>query len=373
MVAQYLAIIALTINIVCGIYWLLQFRSKDENVRWFARFMAPASLVGTIVALLILLFAGSSRATDYYACQNAQQIDGDNTWCTAAQRSGSCAATAGRTAWATVVADTPTLHANGCASIVIGVNKTIDAVKMTNKTDGTSTDGGIFNFTTSTGNPSVLNIPTMETGAASKLLYISGSGSGTVFTINATTITGGAGGEAICSEHSVGTVVVNSSDVIGGTVGGSYGLRILGTGVFTITSNITAGTAAQGLYMNAGTVVVNGDCVGGTAQDANGAGCANNTGTSLTVTGNIKNSATGSGTLGKVIWAPASAKNYIKYDGGGTVIYAGAGLGSDSGGTQISGANTAAEISTGKYFVKKDDGVYTQGSKTAGSGGSWVH
>lgn len=62
----------------------------------------------------------------------------------------------------------------------------------------------------------------------------------------------------------------------------------------------------------------------------------------------------------------------MKFNGGGTVVYASAGLGSDSDGTQITGENTAAKVSTGTYFIKKDDGVHTQGSaSSSGGGGAW--
>jgi hypothetical protein len=109
------------------------------------------------------------------------------------------------------------------------------------------------------------------------------------------------------------------------------------------------------------------DCQGSDTTLASG--CVTAGGAKITVTGNLINGPSSTFGYGKIVWEPASAQNYIKFNGGGTVIYASAGLGSDAGGTQITGANTAAKVASGTYFVKKDDGVYTQGSKAGG--GAW--
>jgi hypothetical protein len=152
-------------------------------------------------------------------------------------------------------------------------------------------------------------------------------------------------------------------------------MDISGTGPIIVNGNVTGFGQTYGLVnLSTGVTTINGDCIAGTGG-VYAVGCVASSSGPIIVTGNIINSTRTTGVWGTIIWAPSTAQKYVKFlltVAGPTYTYASEGLGSDSGGTQITGANTAAAISTGKYFIKKDDGVYTQGTATGGGGGAWA-
>lgn len=326
-----------------------------------------------LVAWLIwMLIVPTAFAASYYGCAGAA-INADSTFCTTA--TGSCAGETPVTA-ATALAGTHSLFANGC-TITIPENVTITASKLSNKDDGGAmVDGGQFTVvTTGWTNPTVIQAAIETGGTTGAALGISGNGNlNPVLTIGSSgtpvTVTGGSASSmnGVTDSHSVGTVVVYA-DLAGGSSAAAYGYAFSGTsGAVSFIGNST-GANSQGINMtNAGTGTIAGNCIG--SDTGNVPGCQAASTGALTVTGSIINGDRGVGAQGKIIWAPSNAQKYVLFDGAGTALYASAGLGSDVGGTQITGANTAAEVAVGTYFVKKDDGVYTQGTASSG-GGAW--
>ena len=262
------------------------------------------------------------------------------------------------------------LYANGqTISISNDVGSGSVTVTLTNAA-GAGTAGGKFTFNVNAETAKTLY--TNITAGTVDCLEISGAGSsGTELTIIGNLTGGGTAAKSavIDSKTVAGATVVVTGNLSGGTSTNTYGYNQTGaTGTVTITGNATASTTAAAFrVMGGSTGTINGDCIGSTAGEYSGC-VAPGTG-AITITGNIVNAARGAGAQGTIIWAPSSAQKYIKILGSGTAIYAGAGLGSDAGGTAVAAADTAAEISTGKYFIKKDDGVYTQGTKSAAAGG----
>lgn len=324
-----------------------------------------------ILIACLLLIAAPALATDYYACQDAQNINGDATWCTLAHRTGSCAGDGTYTAGATVLQAGNNLYANGC-TVAVNVSFTADKIS-TEAGDGTA--GGRFTVSTST---SPLTLTTNFATGSTSCLVISGSANANP----ALTLMGNGTGSAttgnvyaVSDNHTVGTVVVGSTGspatFTGGTsgTGSSHGYFLYNSGPVTFNGGGVA-NQANGIQTASGTITVNGDCTGSNVANSNG--CYSYSGAQITLTGNIIDGTRSPGISGKYVWAPATAKKYHKTNGGGTAVYASAGLGSDSDGTKITAANTAAEIKTSAYFVKKDDGVYTQGTaSTSGGGGAW--
>ena len=312
-----------------------------------------------------------SYAASYYGCASAN-INADSTFCTTA--TGSCAGNDPVTA-ATALAGTHTLFANGCTiTIPSGANLTVTASKLSNKDDGGDmVDGGGFTVATNASYTVVVqaDIESGETTGAA--LGITGSAAGNArVTVGSSgtpvTITGGSasGMNGVSDTHTVGQVVayanINGGSHIGAVgwyQGGSSG-TVVGYGT------ATAGVGTAYRVAGAGTGTWNGDCVGSGSSRAV-FGCDGYVG-ALTVTGSIIATDYSSGAAGKIIWAPSNAQKYVKMDGGGTELFLGAGLGSDAGGTQLSGADSAAQIADNYYFIRKDTGNYTEGTKAAGGG-----
>jgi len=265
--------------------------------------------------------------------------------------------------------------ANG-ATIAIDDNIGSGSVTVTLTTEGTDyggTDGG--NFSIAINSVDALTLYTNITGGSTRCLLITGAGSsGTELTLRGN-ITGGTASSAhgVDDTHTgAGAIVAVIGNIVGGTgVSSAYGYNFnsaSGSAVTTIDGNATGGQSPALYIANDASATISGNCVGSDTYWS-GHGCYSNHTGIITVSGSIISQNLGSGAVGPIIWTPSSSQKYIVIDGGGTPLYASAGIGSDSGGTQVSAANTAAEIATGKYFVKKDDGVHTQGTKTAGSGG----
>ena len=337
-----------------------------------------------LIAILIVMLASPVGATTYYACI-AGDINAANAWEDAAGCDGSTFTygTGGFPAAGSV------LNANNQAMTVNTDPGPNGKVVLTNPAGGAFTSSGNITITADVGvdgDRGSVDCLTIGSGTVTLLGDVYGgdgsgadglviSGAGTAVTIGSSgagtvTIKGGsaATGYGVNDSHTAATTTVYAN-ITGGTNSTAAGYSHNAAGTVAITGNITGG-AAHGIQNlnSSSTITVAGDCIG-SATVAASHGCNNLAYGTFTVTGNIINGAAGSGVAGKVRWEPSSAQKYIKFDAGGTAIYAGAGLGSDAGGTQVSAANTAAEISTGKYFIKKDDGAYTQGTKSAGGGG----
>lgn len=312
-----------------------------------------------------------SFATVYYGGAAGKDINANDLWYTAV--TGSCAGDGSPVAWATVGAAGNTLVANGCTITIPNTgNLTITVDKITNletdTPDSDCVDGGTFTYVTAADYALTLNAD-IETGATTHCLGISGSASGTKVAITGD-ITGGSGtAYGVNDSHTVGTVTVNGN-ITGGTNTAGRGYYFSGaTGTVTVSGNCIS-NAVPGCQLGAGgTMTVNGDCTAAGAGEK--AGCYASATGAITCTGSIIGNDTAVGVQGRIKWEPSSSKKYILMDGGGTPIYASAGLGSDSDGTQITAANTAAQVLTTGYFVNKDDSTHTQGTATTTGGGVW--
>lgn len=238
--------------------------------------------------LIILCLASPVYATNYYACQAAQNLTGDATWCTAAQVSGSCAATAARTAWATVTADSPTLYANGCTVVI---NDSFTAVALsTADGDGAGAAVAGGGFTLATGTVSGKTFTTAVAAGSTPCVVISGNGAGTPVDTFVGAITGGASTNAhgISTTHTVGTIQIT------GNVGNG------------------AGTPNYGAFLNsAGLITITGNCTG-TATAQSGAGCYGASTGTITITGKIIHGTRTAGAQGAIIFTPG-VTDYVLY------------------------------------------------------------
>jgi hypothetical protein len=319
-----------------------------------------------LLAILMVMAAGQGWATNYYACQAAQNLTGDATWCTAAQVSGSCAAIAARTAWATVVADSPTLYANGCTVVV---NDSFTAVGLSTAdgdAGGAAVAGGSFTLDLATVTAKTLT--TAITAGTTDCLVVSGAaGAGTVLTITGA-LTGSSttnGMDAVSDTHTGATsVIVVNGDITGGSNSSACGYNGTGTtGYFTFTGN-ALGVGGTGILLTTATTgsTITGNCtgsstaVGGVGCSSNGAGGLTIIGTGNTV-GNIVDGARAVGVSGSIGWTPHAA-NY-RQTTFGTDVFA-------------SAAPTKADIKVGTYSVISTTGAYENGTLAAGGGGAWA-
>lgn len=314
----------------------------------------------------LLLIAAPVFGADYYACQNAQNINGDATWCTSAHRTGSCAGDGTYTSWATVTSS-DNLHANGCATITIPVDVTITVAKITNKTDGTGTDGGQFKFTTSTGHPSTLIANIEAGGTTGAPLLLTGSGTGTVFTIGSAgspvTITGGSAASiyGVSAAQTNGNVVLYGN-ITGGSNSSAHGYRHSNTGTLTMTGNATGATAAGISNSGTGAITITGNCTGGTTG-ADSVGChAVNSGV-ITIVGSIINGSRAMGAAGAIVWDPGTLGTNFRYfsitgDGTPATVYAVV-------------PPAAADVKSGTEYGWDGADHYTGTYSAGGGGGAW--
>ena len=305
-------------------------------------------------------------ATTWYACLNTTNISAANVWKDASNCTGNILA------WNNQV-NADIFEANGQTGLIVDVDPQGtggSAGKVALKT----TAGGGFTYNVNT--QAAITINADITAGTTDCLAISGAGSsGTKLTIVGNLTGGGtATADAVVDLHTgAGALVSVTGNLVAGTSTTTFAYNASGTtGSVTINGNSTAGASSPSFVIAAGNTLgtINGNCIGSDIGNYTGCSSAGGVGY-LTVTGSIIAGTRGLGASGAIRWAPSSAQKYVKFDGGGTVIYAGAGLGSDAGGTQITGANTAAKVAAGTYFIKNDDGVYTQGSASGGGGGAW--
>jgi hypothetical protein len=323
---------------------------------------------GIIVLVILLLCAVvyQANATDYYAQADAE-ITTAELWDTNPAGGGT------DLTWASL-ANGDVLYANNHAITIANDIGSGSVTATLTTAAGTGTAGGSFTFDISAATAKTLYVNV--TAGTTTALTVTGEGAGadtTELTINGD-ITGGSAAAAygLRTGHTLGKIVI-TGDITGGSNATGYGISSSSAGRFAITGDST-GAAANGIHSGSTSVfTVAGNCVG--SATSGGVGCYCGTGAGYcTVTGNLIGAVNVAAT-GKVRWTPSSAKNYVKFDGGGTAIYASSYLASDSAGTKITPANTAANVKTGTYFIKSDDydgSTLTQGTATSG-GGAWAN
>lgn len=325
----------------------------------------------TICAVLVL--AGPCFGATWYACAGSKNIDSVSSGTTSDVWYSEAACSGGSYyAWTSVFNDGlnagDILEANAQTAILVNVNPGATGKKVHLK----NLNGGNFTFTFNTLGATTINADI--TAGTADCLLVSGAGSaGTELTIVGNLTGGGtSGADAVYDTHTgAGAIVAVTGALTGGTSTQTPGYNFVSaTGSVTITGNVTASANCYALRVaGAAPATVEGDCIG--TDTAEYPACYAAMGP-IIVTGNIVNGTRSTGGTGAIRWQPSSSQKYMKFNGGGTVVYASAGLGSDSDGTQITGENTAAKVSTGTYFIKKDDGVHTQGSaSSSGGGGAW--
>jgi len=321
-----------------------------------------------ILVIVILLFAGPALAASYYAQDNAEITVAE--WDTTPAGGGT------DLTWASL-ANGDVLYANGkTISIANNVgSSSVQATLTTAAGDGTA-GGGFTLAMPSSGNTTTLY--TTITAGTADCLVISGTGTGTINIYGNVTAGSAANVEGILDSSTAGTV-----NLTGNVTGLSHtGYTKSGAGGYVnIYGNATgsANSGIPGINVTAGpsTITVQ-NCIAGNVT-TNGwlpsPGCMGyiHTASSFTITGNIENSASSHGAHGKFRWVPSNASKYIKLADSGTptFLYASAGIASDSDGAAVAAGDTAAQIADNYYFVKKDNGVLTEGTKTGGGGGAW--
>jgi hypothetical protein len=326
-----------------------------------------------IIALVILLLCAlvyQANAASYYGCASAA-INADNTFCTTP--TGSCTGTTAVSA-ATALAGTHTLFANGCTiTIPNNANVTVGAAKLSNKDDGGDmVDGGQFTYVTSASYTLALNADLETGGTTGAVLAISGSAAGAARVTITTTSAGITGGSAsvmngVTDAHTVGEVVVNATNggINGGSNSAAHGYTFSGsTGTLTITGNAT-GVIGYGISVTGAgsTINMTGDCIG--SGSYNGAACSSTSTGAFTVEGNLINGTRGTATVGSVRWSPTAPSNgvtghYVKFDGGGTAVYAG------------KNTDDASKALSTFYYIDPSDGTSDQGSASTTGGGAWA-
>jgi hypothetical protein len=309
--------------------------------------------------LILAAIPTASYSATYYGCAD-QEITATGTF----EDQADCAGTP--LTWASL-ANGDVLNANGRT---ISIANDIGSVSVAVTLQVTATGGGYtYNTSAVTGKILYTNITNDQTTQA---LLISGSGSDNpVLTINGN-ITGGSTSSdyGVLDTHTVGRVVINGT-ATGGTNTTAYAYRYAGATSHATDITSCVGDTADGcMTVGTGTIYV-ATCTGD--EDSQASGCYGSVGGPIVITGNIIGTPYASGARGAYIWEPSLASNYLKiFNGGSDFLYVFAALG-NSGGTKISAANTAAEIKSGTYFVKSDDGVYTNGtaSTSSGSASAW--
>jgi len=299
---------------------------------------------------LILALALPCQATDWYACNSSVNINAADQWKT----DPTCAAGTTLT-WGEQAAG-DNFYANAKTAIAInadpGPNGTI-----TLRTDaGAGTTGGGFTYATA----SNLTMTMYIVAGTTTCLVISGTAGGGAIVGN---VTGGTATSAygISSSHTTVTISLTGNSMAG-SGSSAHGIFLTSGGPMSVTGDVSGYTGIGAIGLTAdgstGVTTINGACSGGTGKTSNGCvGAFSSTG-KIIVTGNIINSV-GSGISGKVAWHPASAQNYVKFDGGGTVIYA-------------SIPPALDKILPSASRVDSTDGSYDAGTASAG-GGAWAN
>jgi len=326
------------------------------------------TLLGYLIASIVFL-PMQLWATDYYAQKGSSNINSVSSGTTSDVWNTNPAGGGTWYSWTTNFSDGITtgdnFYANAQTALAINVSPGQTGKIPTLRTDaGAGTEGGGFTLNTSLNTSIYANYQS----GSSHCVALSGTTGG--LTLEGSSIVGGASGTSygVYDTHSTVTVTVNHTTITAGSSSSGIGYAHTGgvSGVLTFSGTCVAAATHGCSTSTSGVAVTWNNCTGGTTAGASG-GCYASGTAGATVIGNIINGTYSVGAVGKITWVPANAQKYIKYDGGGTAIYLSAGLGSDAGGTQVSAANTAAKIADDSYFVKKDDGVYTQGADSGGT------
>lgn len=206
--------------------------------------------------------------------------------------------------------------ANGCTVIIPNTASTkFDVSKITNKTDGTGTDGGQFTYVTAaTYTPEIA--ADLETGGTTgAVLDVSGtSGAGLKIGYTETiSITGGSAsamyGLKLGHSGAGNTVLLGAADhiatITAGTNSTAHGVFHNGSGASAVYANST-GVNGIGFTAGAGTITYAGNCIGSNTSYA-GAGCVGTAaGVTFTVTGKDVGGLYTPGIYGKVLYTPAA-------------------------------------------------------------------
>ncbi len=336
------------------------------------------------IVLIAFFIAGPVYGATYFGCANAA-INADSTFEDAAACDGTPAS------GATIAAGGHVLYANGY-TITYPEALVMSQTTMAN-TGGGSTDGGQFTVTTTgwTNETTALTVGTLTTGGTTgPVLAISGSGTGDpatdpIFTLTVTNCNAGSAAAMYCvgDTHTVGRVNATITTCTAGSNASAHcyyyssatanALALNGNFVGSATSAISA-CGVYGAGSGAFTVGAQSasTCTGGSGH-GDAAGCyAYGTTNYMTFTGNAVDNR-GKGYKGYVYYTPA-ANNWIRVTtGSGTYVYLSPGLASDNAGTAIAAADTAANVKDGTFFVKKDDGVTTEGTYAAAGGGGGAY
>lgn len=313
-----------------------------------------------------LLIASQAWATDYFGCATAS-INSDSTFCTTP--TGSCAGSTSVTA-ATALQAGNNLYANGCT---LSITDSFTATKISTEDGdgaGAAVAGGKFTLSTTTVSGKTLTtaikagstdcLEISGTGAANPVLTIIGQLDGSETT---------AGADAVYDQHTAGTVVLGASGSPI-TINGGNGYNGRGysfnttTGVTTIYANANAitGTGVFVFISSTGSASITGTCTGSSTAGTF-AGCDSAGTTGLVVNGNIVNGTGSQGTSGSIVWNPTAPSNgvngnYIKFNGGGTAVYAG------------KNTNDASKALTTFYYIDPTDGGSDVGTASTGGGAS---
>jgi hypothetical protein len=246
--------------------------------------------------------------------------------------------------WSTQPTNGDIFIANG-ATIAIDDNIGTGAITVSLTTEGSDhggTDGG--GFTVDLGTYPNLTFYINVVGGSTTVLTVSGTmEAGETLTIIGN-VTGGQGSsdKGIYSSHKVGAINI-TGNVTGGAISDCHGIHINDTGTASVTGN----------------------CIGSDTGSAYG--CVASSSGALTVVGNIINGNRGTGVAGSIIWNPTAPANgvtghYVKFDGGGTEVYAG------------KNTDDATKALTTFYYIDPTDGTSDQGSASSGgSGGGWAY
>ncbi len=330
-----------------------------------------------LAILMVLMFAtpGWAAATNYFACNNAQNVTGDSTWCAYADLESispaACtkAAIGSYTAWATITS-ADTLYANGCASVVINDSFTVAGISTADGGGGNNDFAG-GTFTLATGTVTGKTITATVMAGTTPCVTISGSGAGTPVDTFVGNITGGTAANAngISSSHTVGTIAV-TGNVTGGSTSSNGVYSSGSTGHFAISGDSVSSTGGSGYYQlgSAALSTIAGSCKGN--DSSSNAGCSTTGAGTITVSGNLINGERGAATNGSVLWTPGPT-NYIVYP-----ISTSATVGTINSFTVVAGPiadgdsyastyTTEAEIKSGKYIGT------ALGTMTSGGSGAW--
>lgn len=308
-----------------------------------------------LTIFILLAFAGQGWGATYLWCKGSTGAFTEAAWNAATDCSGAEVEPP--------VANGDIYVANGqTVSIAASIGDVTHVVTLT--TEGTNyggTDGG--GFTIDFGSVGVLTLYTNITAGSTVCLTISGAGSADPeLTINGD-IAGGTSTSAygiMGSFTGAGTNVVVNGTVAGGSGTNTRGINVTGsTGspkitVTGATSTGGSGTGAHGIYSAGTTVVMNGDCVGGSTLET--FGCHNGAASAtFTVVGNLLGSSRSPGDGSRISWTPG-ASNYERKIYNGTNYY-------------YYGPIDKTKVELGTACIDKEDGA-TTGTLSTG-GGAW--